>query len=70
MLWTLTTVNRGVASVVSREMQFLGGNTWNAPGVIEWLRRVVKEFPIISLKPNTPNVSNALSPRKGYGGYQ
>ena len=56
--------------MVSREMQFLGGNTWNAPGAIEWLRRVVKEFPIISLKPNTPNVSNALSPRKGYGGYQ
>jgi len=56
--------------VVSEEMQFLGGNTWNAPGAIEWLRRVVKEFPTISLEPNTPNVSNALSPRNGYGGYQ
>jgi len=56
--------------VVSGEMQFLGGNTWNALGATEWLRRVVKEFPITSLRLNTPNVSNAPAPRNGYGGYQ
>ncbi len=56
--------------MVSRVMQSLGGNTWNALGATEWLRHAVKEFPTTSLKSNTPNVSNALSPREGYGGYQ
>ena len=56
--------------MVSEEMQFLGGNTWNAPGATGLSRRAVKEFPTTSLEPKTPNVSNALSPRRGYGGYQ
>ncbi len=56
--------------MVSGEMQFLGGNTWNALDATEWSRRAAKEFPTTSSEPKTPNVSNALSPRRGYGGYQ
>ena len=53
--------------MVSGEMQFLGGNTWNVLDATEGSRRAAKEFPTTNLKLITPNVSNALAPRRAYG---